>query len=79
MNRSHPISESFLKPISQDEADAILNNKELQDECYRLGVDLGSIVNNMLMTVHERWKQNSKGLKTVRFFSEAGKRAGVRK
>lgn len=72
------ISEWLLHPISEEEANIILSDEELQADCKRTGVDLGLIVNNMRLTVRQRLEQNMRGLRALLAWEEAARRAGLR-
>ncbi|MGD0093374.1 MAG: hypothetical protein ABSE73_25960 [Planctomycetota bacterium] len=71
------ISEKLLHPITEEEADIILSDPELQAESKRTGIDLGLLVNDMRLTVTERLKQLRAAARFVQAFREAGRKAGL--
>jgi len=50
------ISEKLLQPITEEEADIILSDPELQAESKRTGIALEGMVARMRMTVTERFE-----------------------
>jgi hypothetical protein len=63
----------LLEPITPEQAKMLLEDAELQESCRRDGVDLGLIVNNLLLPLDERWKQHRKFLEMALAFKAAGK------
>jgi len=70
------VSGKLLQPITEEEADIILSDPELQADSKRTGIDLGLLVGSMRMTVTERWRQLKAAAQMVQAFREAGRKAG---
>jgi hypothetical protein len=71
------ISEKLLQPISEEQANIILSDPELQAESKRTGIDLGLLVCDMRLTVTERLEQLKGAAKMIQAFREAGRKAGL--
>ena len=61
----------LTEPISREMANRLLQNKDLQDKCAKSGVDLGLIVNNLQLTLDERWANHRKYLEMALAFKNA--------
>ncbi len=61
----------LFEPITREMADRLLLDKELQDYSARTGVDLGLIVNNLLLPLDERWRNHRRYLAMALAFKNA--------
>ena len=64
----------FMKPITREMADRLLLDKELQEYSTKSGADLGMIVNNLLLTLDERWSHHQRYHEMMLAFSNAIKK-----
>ena len=70
------ISQKLLQPITEEQANRLLNDTELRAECERTGVDLGLLVNSLRRSVQERWARHKQALRMAQAFRSAGRDLG---
>lgn len=53
------------QPITVEQANQLLTDPNLAEHCRRTGVDLGMIVNNLLVDVPTRFKRHEEALRGI--------------
>jgi uncharacterized protein YPO0396 len=66
-----------LAPITAEQAQAILADQELREQCEREGVDLTLTVENLKASVGERLDRLTQGLELAASLYDAGTRMGL--
>jgi hypothetical protein len=73
------IAERCFKPITQDEANMLLRDPELHAESLRTGIDLGMLVENMMLTPAERWRKGYEQARNLSAWDASARKAGLKK
>ncbi|MBI3831676.1 MAG: hypothetical protein HY291_19300 [Planctomycetes bacterium] len=76
---SPDVSERLLRPLSDDDANFLLADPELQAESKRTGIDLALLIKNWKLEPSERWRTNRRQALALARWDQNARQAGLKR